>query len=167
MVRLRLRAVVEVLLGTGARIGEALRLDRTTLSFERREGRAIGKGNKERILFFTDDSLAWVRRYLARRIDDEEPVFVTRNVPTRRLSPDLVKGGLNQFAVRAGITKRVTPHILRHTMATTLLFNGCPIGHIKDLLGHERLDTTCRYYLGLDRRAAKAAHEKFLTYDGE
>jgi site-specific recombinase XerD len=50
-------------------------------------------------------------------------------------------------------------------MATTLLFNGCPIGHIKELLGHERLDTTCRYYLGLDTRAAKAAHQQFLRYD--
>ena len=46
-------------------------------------------------------------------------------------------------------------------MATTLLFNGCPIGHIKELLGHERLDTTCRYYLAVDIRAAKAAHQTF------
>ena len=61
--------------------------------------------------------------------------------------------------------KPVSAHILRHTMAMTLLFNGCPIGHIKELLGHERLDTTCRYYLGLDRRATRAAHEQFLSYD--
>jgi integrase/recombinase XerD len=165
MGRLRLRAVVEVLLGTGARISEALALDRTTLSFERREARVIGKGRKERVLFFTEDALEWVRRYLARRRDDEEPVFVTRYAPVKRLSHYLVKDTLTDFARRAGIVKRVTPHILRHTMATTLLFNGCPIGHIKELLGHERLDTTCRYYLGLDRRAAKAAHDKFLKYD--
>jgi site-specific recombinase XerD len=50
-------------------------------------------------------------------------------------------------------------------MATTLLFNGCPIGHIMELLGHERLDTTCRYYLAVDVRAAKEAHEKFLRYE--
>ena len=50
-------------------------------------------------------------------------------------------------------------------MATTLLFNGCPIGHIKEILGHERLETTCRYYLALDKRAAKEAHENFLRYD--
>jgi site-specific recombinase XerD len=50
-------------------------------------------------------------------------------------------------------------------MATTLLFNGCPIGHIKELLGHERLDTACRYYLPVDIRAAKAAHQSFLRYD--
>jgi integrase/recombinase XerD len=66
---------------------------------------------------------------------------------------------------KAGLDKKVTAHILRHTMATTLLFNGCPIGHIKVALGHERLDTTCRYYLGLDLRAAKEAHQEFLKYD--
>lgn len=59
----------------------------------------------------------------------------------------------------------MSAHILRHTMATTLLFNGCPIGHIKELLGHERLDTTCRYYLAVDMRAAKEAHQKFLSYE--
>lgn len=55
--------------------------------------------------------------------------------------------------------------VLRHTVAMTLLLNGCPIGHIKELLGHERLDTTCRYYLGVDLRAAKEAHRKFLRYE--
>ena len=55
--------------------------------------------------------------------------------------------------------------MFRHTVATTLLFNGCPIGHIKDILGHERLITTCNFYLGTDKRAAKKAHGKYLDYD--
>lgn len=167
ILRLRLRALIEVLLGTGARISEALALDRVSINFEQREARIIGKGNKERTIFFTAESLEWVRRYLSRRWDDAEPVFVTRADPPARMTGDLVKRLLWPAAKAAGITKPVTPHILRHTMATTLLFNGCPIGHIKELLGHERLDTTCRYYLGLDRRAAKAAHEKFLTYEND
>ena len=56
--------------------------------------------------------------------------------------------------------KPVTAHMLRHTVATTLLFNGCPIGHIKDILGHDRLITTCNFYLGADKRAAKMADKK-------
>ncbi len=68
-------------------------------------------------------------------------------------------------AQRAHLRKKVTAHVLRHTVATTLLFNGCPIGHIKELLGHARLDTTCRYYLGVDVRAAKEPHGKFLRYE--
>ena len=62
------------------------------------------------------------------------------------------------------INKSVTPHLLRHTAATQLLFNGCPVGHIKEILGHERLETTCRYYLGLDHRAAKQAHQRYPIY---
>jgi integrase len=55
----------------------------------------------------------------------------------------------HRYAQHAGLTKQVYPHMLRHTMATTLLANGCPIGHIRTMLGHEHLTTTCRYYLGV------------------
>jgi site-specific recombinase XerD len=162
--RLRLRAITEVLLGTGARISEVISLDRRSLIVDRREAKIIGKGNKQRTIFFTEESMEWVQRYLSRREDTEDPLFVSHGQP-RRLAIDCLKNIWSRIAKKAGITKKVTAHILRHTMATTLLFNGCPIGHIKELLGHDRLDTTCRYYLGLDIRAAKAAHEKFLTYD--
>jgi integrase len=76
-----------------------------------------------------------------------------------------VKNAFQRLQKRAGLNEDVTAHILRHTMATTLLFNGWPIGHIKVALGHERVDTTCRYYLGLDLRAAKEAHQEFLKYE--
>ena len=70
-----------------------------------------------------------------------------------------------RFRREAGIKKRVTAHVLRHTVATTLLFNGCPIGHIKEILGHENLMTTCNFYLGADKRAAKEAHRQYLDYN--
>src|SRR2546427_5064578 len=55
--------------------------------------------------------------------------------------------------------------MLRHTMATTLLANGCPIGHIRELLGHTQLATTCRYYLGrMSEKEVKAAHGRYLSY---
>jgi integrase/recombinase XerD len=166
LTRLRFRALVEVLLGTGARISEVLSLNRSDIHWERKEAKIVGKGNKERMLFFTDRALVWLERYLSRRWDDEEALFVTQgNCPRRLRQQDRIKDTFAVYRKRANITKQVSAHILRHTMATTLLFNGCPIGHIKELLGHERLDTTCRYYLGLDRRAAQTAHEKFLSYD--
>ena len=166
LTQLRFRALVEVLLGTGARISEVLSLNRSDIHWERKEAKIVGKGNKERMLYFTDRSLLWLERYLSRRWDDEEALFVTQGDAPRRLRQrDRIKDTFAVYRQRAGLTKSVSPHILRHTMATTLLFNGCPIGHIKELLGHERLDTTCRYYLGLDRRAARAAHGQFLTYE--
>lgn len=165
LARLRFRALVEVLLGTGARVSEVLGLDRRDVDFQRMEAKIVGKGNKQRVLFFTDRALEWLGRYLSRRRDDEEPLFVTRGDRPRRLSYDAVKNAFKGVTQRAHPAKKVTAHVLRHTMATTLLLNGCPIGHIKELLGHERLDTTCRYYLGIDVRAAKEAHQKFLSYE--
>jgi integrase/recombinase XerD len=165
LARLRFRALVEVLLGTGARISEVLSLDRRDVDSESREVKIVGKGKKQRVLFFTDRALEWVGRYLGCRRDDEQPLFVTRGNQPRRLSYDAVKTAFSRFARLARLKKKVTAHVLRHTVATTLLFSGCPIGHIKELLGHERLDTTCRYYLGLDVRAAGEAHRQFLTYE--
>jgi len=163
--RLRFRALVEVLLGTGARISEILALDRRDVDVGGRAAKIVGKGNKQRLLFFTDRALEWLGRYLSRRRDDGEPLFVTRGDRPRRLSYDAVKNLFVRVARGAHLREKVTAHVLRHTVATTLLFNGCPIGHIKELLGHERLDTTCRYYLGVDVRAAKEAHRKFLRYE--
>jgi integrase/recombinase XerD len=161
---LRLRTVVETLLGSAMRISEALSLNRDSIDFERGEARIIGKGNKERTVFFTDRALGWIRRYLESREDDCPALFVCQN-GTDRLKRDDLWRYFKRHRKLAGIRKQVTPHILRHTAATQLLFNGCPVGHIKAILGHERLETTCRYYLGLDQRAAKEAHRKFLSYD--
>jgi integrase/recombinase XerD len=160
---LRFRALVEALLGSAVRIGELLSLDRKDIDFERREARVIGKGNKERIVFFTPRALDWIQRYLQTRTDDSPALFVCRDGRSRLQRPDIWRP-FTRYRKLAGINKKVTPHLLRHTAATQLLFNGCPIGHIKEILGHERLETTCRYYLGLDRRAAKQAHERYLIY---
>jgi site-specific recombinase XerD len=159
----RFKALVEVLLGTAMRISEALSLNRGDIDFEKREAKIIGKGNKERTVFFTARSIHWLKFYLETRTDDHEALFVTETGESRLKRPDIWRS-FRHFQKESGVKKRITPHLLRHTAATQLLFNGCPIGHIKEILGHERLETTCRYYLGLDHRAAKAAHEQFLTY---
>jgi integrase/recombinase XerD len=98
------------------------------------------------------------------RTDTHEALFVRQDGKERLSRTDIWRPFMRHREL-AGISKRITPHLLRHTAATQLLFNGCPIGHIKEILGHERLETTCRYYLGLDHRAAKAAHQKYLSYD--
>jgi integrase/recombinase XerD len=163
---LRLRALSEMLLGSAMRIGELLSLDRESIDFKTREAKIIGKGNKERTVFFTERALIWLSRYLEARTDDHAALFVCLNGRIRLKREDLGRY-FGKQSKDAGLKKRVTPHILRHTAATQLLFNGCPIGHIKEILGHERLETTCRYYLGLDHRAAKSAHSKFLVYDDQ
>ena len=160
---LRFRTLVEVLMGTAMRISEVLSLDRGQIDFKTAEAKIVGKGNKERVVFFTERSLTWVNRYLKARADENPALFVTEDGLRRLKRPDVWEP-FTRHRKLAGLNKRVTPHLLRHTAATQLLFNGCPVGHIKEILGHERLETTCRYYLGLDHRAAKAAHSKYLTY---
>ena len=157
------RALVEVLLGTGMRISEALSLHRGSIDLATGEATIIGKGNKERVVFFSPRALNWVKEYLTRRSDSAEALFTVCN--GRPLTRETAVTWFRRFRKISGIKKKVTAHILRHTAATTLLFNGCPIGHIREILGHEHLETTCKYYLGADKRAAKGAHAKYLDYE--
>ena len=113
-------------------------------------------------MFFNTRALAWIKEFTNRRGDTAEWLFVLPG--GKRLEYAAVPKWFARIRARAGLLKKVTPHILRHTMATTLLFNGCPIGFIKELLGHDNLETTCQYYLGVDKQAAKEAHRKYLSF---
>jgi integrase/recombinase XerD len=159
----RFRVLVEVLLGTGMRIGEVLSLNRKSINWEKREAKIVGKGNKERTVFFTQRSLDWIVKFLEKRTDTHEAIFITRE-PINRLSTTDVWRFFKKHRELAKIYKKLTPHILRHTVATNLIFNGCPIVHVKEILGHERLDTTCKYYLGVDKEKAKQAHKQYLNF---
>lgn len=161
---LRFRALVEVLLGTGMRIGEVLSLNRNDILWRKKEAKIIGKGDKERRVFFTQKSINWLRRYLESRHDHHDALFITRK-PIGRLNRDDVSRFFCRHRKLARIDKKLTPHILRHTVATNLVFNGCPIVHVKEILGHDRLDTTCKYYLGVDKAKAKKAHREFLNFN--
>lgn len=158
------RTLVEVLAATGMRISEALSLDRTAMDSRDHEAKIVGKGGKERTVFFSERAMRWLRRYCDSRTDRDAALFLSAR-SGRRLERHEAQRMCHICAKRSGITKRVTLHTLRHTFATTLLRNGCPIGHIQGLLGHERLETTCRYYLGvLDNKELKKAHERFLDW---
>lgn len=160
---LRFRAMVEMLLGSALRISELLSLNRGQIDPKTRECRIQGKGGRERTAFFTARALLWCERYVAARKDDHEALFVDCFGRARMKRADIWRVFARHKRL-AGIAKPLHPHILRHTAATQMLFNGCPIGHIKEILGHARLETTCRYYLGVDHRAAKSAHEQFLKF---
>jgi integrase/recombinase XerD len=165
---LRDRALAEVLCITGMRIAEALSLNRAQIDWETQTAQIVGKGNKPRKVYFTDSALAWIRQYLDVRHDDQPALFVTQGEDPIRLKAQGTWKRFHRYAKQAGIGKQVYPHMLRHTMATTLLANGCPIGHIRAMLGHEHLTTTCKYYLGIiAEKDVKAAHAKYLSYDIE
>jgi|SRR6266850_674723 len=159
----RFRALVEVLATTGMRISEALSMNRDDVDFEQGEARIIGKGNKQRTVFFSAQAREWLRRYLDLRCDSRPALFVTSS--GLRLNANSVEATFRRNTKWAGLNKQVTPHIIRHTMATNLLRNGCPIGYIKELLGHEKLETTCRFYLGIMENAdTKNAHHTYQNF---
>ena len=160
----RFRALSEVLVASGMRIGETLALNRNSIDFEHRTARVVGKGNKERTVFFTPRSLQWLTRYVDMRRDKGEALFATE--AGKRIGSNGVQGMFGRITKRAGLEKHVTPHVLRHTTATLLLGKGCPMGHIKQILGHDRLETTCRYYLGiLDDTDVQKAHHTYMNLD--
>jgi integrase/recombinase XerD len=159
-----LRALVETLIATGMRISEALALDRNSVNPDTKQASIIGKGNKQRTVFFTERALDWIGQYLKMRKDTDPALFVSRK--GTRLTPDTVGSMFRRMRRRTDLEKKVTPHVLRHTTATNLLRNGCPIGFIKEILGHSDLMTTCRYYLGvLSEVETKRAHETYSTME--
>jgi integrase/recombinase XerD len=160
------RALAELLCGTGMRISEALALDREGIDWEAREALVIGKGGKQRKVYFSEAVLRSLRRYLDLRRDNGPALFVTQGSTPQRVASHGTWKRFRRYARSAGLTKAVYPHMLRHTMATTLMTNGCPVGHIRVLLGHAHLATTCRYYLGrMSDAEAKAAQERYLSYE--
>jgi site-specific recombinase XerD len=122
---LRFRALIEAILGSGLRISEVLSLDRHQLDPKTHEVKIIGKGRKERTAFLTDRAFFWIGRYLDARDDNHPAVFVTQDGKHQLPRTDVWRF-FNRHRVLAGVIKPITPHILRHTAATQLLFNGCP-----------------------------------------
>lgn len=161
---LRMRTLVELLLSTAMRISEALSISHEDIDWTGKEVVIIGKGNKQRTVFLNDRAISWLQMYLLRRKDNLPALFVTFGKPKRLEAYDLSKQ-FKHYAENAGLKKKVTPHILRHTAATLMSHQGADIRIIQQILGHSDIETTARYYLGTDKASLKEAHAKFLRYD--
>lgn len=160
---LRFRTLVEVLLGTGMRISEALSLDIDKIEFEKAEATIIGKGDKERSVYFNKQALWWIKKYLETRNDDNTALFIT-HPECRRLKRSDIWRYFSSALTKAEINKKVSAHTLRHTFATNMLYNGCDLVTIKELLGHHDISITARAYIGIDKRKIKENHFKYLDY---
>ncbi len=162
---LRLRALVELILATGVRLSEAISLTRESIDRDVNEITITGKGGKRRVIFLTERSKAWIRHYLKQRYDDHPALFVTTGVPVRPLAKEDVSRFFVHLRQRAKFSKKITPHTLRHTFCTNLLHNGADITFIKDLAGHQNIQTTARYYLGVDNNVLRRVVRDHLNYN--
>lgn len=146
---LRDRAMLEFMYATGLRVSEVAHIKLGDITFEAGFLRSVGKGNKERIVPIGKHAIEWVQRYLheargslAKAENLGEVFLSTRGKPLSRKTIWVL---IKKYARRAGITKNITPHTLRHSFATHLLDGGADLRVVQDLLGHSDVATTQRY----------------------
>lgn len=153
-------ALIDMLASTGMRVGELVLLNQSDLNFNERECKVLGKGNKERIVYFDARTKIHLQEYIESRDDDCEALFVTLKAPHSRLTISGVESRVREIGKQLSIDK-VHPHKFRRTLATKAIDKGMPIEQLQQLLGHKRIDTTLQYAM-VKQSNVKMAHRKYI-----
>ncbi|UTC67228.1 MULTISPECIES: site-specific tyrosine recombinase/integron integrase [unclassified Treponema] len=153
-------AMIDMLASTGMRIGEMVLLNRNDIDFNERECVVLGKGNKERIVYFDARTKIHLKDYLRHRTDSNPALFVSLRAPHKRMNIGGIEVRLRQIGKQLGISK-VHPHKFRRTLATMAIDKGMPIEQLQQLLGHKRIDTTLQYAM-VKQTNVKIAHRKYI-----
>ena len=157
---LRDLAIIDMLASTGMRVGEMVLLNRNDINFSERECVVMGKGNKQRIVYFDARTKIHLQNYLDSRTDDNEALFVTLRSPYTRLTIGGIEIRIRELGISLGMNK-VHPHKFRRTLATVAIDKGMPIEQLQHLLGHKRIDTTLQYAM-VKQSNVKNAHRKYI-----
>ncbi|MBI5742496.1 MAG: tyrosine-type recombinase/integrase [Candidatus Niyogibacteria bacterium] len=162
---LRDRAILELLFSTGLRVSELCGLDRDSVNLARDEFSVRGKGEKVRVVFLSESARAAIKNYLGKRDDASEAMFTnlkrgTNKLDEARLTPRSVERIVKRYAIAAGISKKVTPHVLRHCFATDLLSNGADLRSVQAMLGHANITTT-QVYTHVTDKQLREVHQAF------
>ncbi len=167
---LRDRTIMELFFSSGLRIAELVALNTDQMSFLKDkdpnrtfELSIVGKGKHIRTIFISPRAAQWLREYIDKRQDMQKPLFVNVRPSKdgdRRLTPRSIQKMIARAAILAGISKKVTPHTLRHTYATDLLGNGADLRSVQELLGHKNVSTT-QIYTHVTNKGLRDIHEKF------
>jgi len=159
---LRDKAILETFFSTGLRLAELCSLNRY-LDLKRGEVTVRGKGDKLRVVFVSDSAREAIQKYMAKRSDAEEKLFVSLDRVGNVIGPIIpraVERMIERRAREAGIAKRIHPHQLRHSFATDLLINGADIRSVQELLGHSNISTT-QIYTHLTNKELREIHKTF------
>mgnify|MGYP001557806492 CR=1 FL=1 len=172
---LRDKAILELFFSTGLRVSELASLNRD-LDLSKGEFSIRGKGEKVRVVFLSDSARKIIKEYLLKRKDMEEAMFINikrkskrqglKNskglalINSDRLTPRSIERIVKYYAIKAGISKKVTPHIIRHSFATDLLQNGADIRSVQMMLGHSNISTT-QIYTHITDKQLQEVHRKF------
>jgi site-specific recombinase XerD len=166
---LRDRAILELLFSTGLRVSELCSLSQEDVDLTRDEFSIRGKGDKVRVVFLSDTARDAIKAYLKERKDFDDAMFIQygknakhsdeKNIDLR-LTPRSVQRIIKRYATIAGITRKMTPHKLRHCFATDLLSNGADLRSVQALLGHANIATT-QIYTHVTDKHLRDIHKKF------
>lgn len=145
---IRDRLIIELLYSSGIRASELINLNEYVIDFNEREMRIVGKGNKERITFFSRNAKKWLEKYIEEKKKEyknySKEILIT-NSKGKKLTTRSLRRLISNHATEAGLQKEVTPHVFRHSFATELLNNGVDIRYLQELLGHSSISTTQVY----------------------
>lgn len=164
---LRDKAILELLFSTGLRVSELCSLSRE-ISTEFDELSIRGKGGKVRVVFISPEARTALKKYLNARKDMEEGLFIqieneiknNKKKEIKHLTKRSIERIVKYYAVKAGISKKVTPHVIRHCFATDLLQNGADIRSVQMMLGHSNISTT-QIYTHITDKQLLDVHKKF------
>lgn len=159
---LRDLTILTVLFSTGLRVSELTNLKRKSIDLKRREFTVRGKGDKPRVVFLSSEARNLLDQYFDKRTDNAEPVFISHAGPAKHqaLTDRSIQRIVQKYATSAGIAKKVTPHIFRHSFATDLLINGADIRSVQAMLGHSSITTT-QIYTHITNKHLKEIHQAF------
>ncbi len=145
--KIRNLLLLEILFDTGLRVSEAVNIKISDIDLKNHSLKVLGKGNKERIVYFGDYAVTYLEEYLALRknIKSKDNEYLFWNKDYQRLTRRGAEYLINTIAKKALLKQRITPHTLRHSFATEMLNNGCDIRSVQELLGHKSLSTTGIY----------------------
>lgn len=159
-VEIRDLAMVDFLASTGVRVGELVNLDRVDIDMQERSCVVLGKGGKEREVYFDARTKIHLQNYLNSRIDNNPALFVSLLRPYDRLKISGVEIRLRELGKRINI-KKIHLHKFRRTMATKAIDKGMPIEQVQVLLGHRKIDTTLQYAM-VNQNNVRNSHKKFI-----
>ena len=154
IIKYRDKAILETLFSTGLRVSELANLKKDSINLNKEEFTVRGKGSKLRVVFLSNQAKHWLKKYLDVRKDmsgylftnhDKASLKRSKNKDDKGLTPRSVQRIVEKYAKIAGITKKITPHVLRHSFATDLLQNGADIRSVQAMLGHSSITTTQIY----------------------
>ena len=154
-------AMVDLLLSTGMRVGELVKINREDIDFHERQCVVFGKGNKEREVYFNARTKIHLKKYLEQRTDANPALFVSLRAPHTRLTISGVEVRLRQLGKKVNLNK-VHPHKFRRTLATMAIDKGMPIEQVQKMLGHVKIDTTLHYAM-VNQTNVKMAHRKYIN----